>query len=135
MNAADARFVQRLARLILDGRTAPRVVDVDRLRRIAYAPLERGLYGFINFDTTPYTVVLNALSDAPRQELALAHELMHIVVRDAKIPLSHEQMHTITMFMVNEIIPTLLKARAHWQRGGDTARDDRTQWPSSEFTR
>lgn len=69
------------------------------------------VFGFINMARKPYRIAVNTNPRIPlqRQVIALVHELLHGIAYTYKMPLKHEQLHTLAVNFITEIVPAVSK--------------------------
>lgn len=95
-----------------------RLYELDRdLFTVSEAALPSGTNAFVKLGQLPYEIVLNNRIEAGRKEIALAHELLHVVTELTKVHLEHDQLHVLAVFLITEIIPTIVRYRMAKEHG------------------
>jgi hypothetical protein len=75
--------------------------------------MPRGIYGEIDFDQMPYRIRVNRGAVNSRIRLAYVHEMVHAIDEQAKFGISHDQIHALAMYILNEILPGYLALDTH----------------------
>jgi len=69
--------------------------------------LPSGVYGMINTDKKPFRIRLNRNVPFPRMMVSAAHETLHAMADLYKLNVSHDQIHGLAFFLVDNVIPLL----------------------------
>jgi hypothetical protein len=84
------------------------VADIRYVDRI-HTPDGRPAYGHIDYSVFPFRVRIAKGVPKGRQLVTLVHELVHAISRLRKIGLSEDQVHTVAIGIIGDIIPVLEK--------------------------
>jgi len=74
---------------------------------VSMGTLPDGEYGRTYLDERPFKVVIAGNATDERQRLALVHELLHVYGEVHKLNITHEQLHSLSYFILSEVIPGL----------------------------
>jgi len=69
--------------------------------------LPSGVYGMINTEKKPFRIRLNRNVPFPRMMVSAAHETLHAMADLYKLNVSHDQIHGLAFFLVDNVIPLL----------------------------
>lgn len=69
--------------------------------------LRDGLYGWVDLGKVPFEIQLNGRVLTQRKAVSLIHEMMHVWTRMYKIPLSHDNLHRISVGIMTDLLPVL----------------------------
>jgi hypothetical protein len=76
-------------------------------------PMMPGQFGEVNVSTLPYKVKINSEAVNPRQELSLVHEGLHAASQTLKLPIDHQELHSLAAMILSEVIPSVSALRAY----------------------
>lgn len=76
---------------------------------IRFKELPAIIAGMINHKTEE--IFINTRNSKTRQEVALAHELLHLYERFSKEKFDHMTLHRLSVFIVSEIVPKIESLR------------------------
>jgi hypothetical protein len=83
------------------------VLYKNELVKVVMDDLDSDTMGITYFKPRPFLIVLNRNISPGRMEISLVHELLHVYTEVYKINLSHEQLHTLAVFIDTDIIPAV----------------------------
>lgn len=104
-----------------DGEGEAFAVPVEsKVANVFVSPMRKGRYGQTRLDVFPFRVVLNGEIQAPRQQISLVHEMLHVWAELHKLPefhtKYHDKLHDLAVFIYQEIVPVLVRfAKARGQ--------------------
>lgn len=78
---------------------------------VEYTELPHGRYGQVLLTNRPFKIQINNRASKGRSEVSLMHEIVHVMDQLYKLNLTHERVHDIATFMVNEAVPAVVAAQ------------------------
>lgn len=66
------------------------------------------VYGQIRIDHMPYRIQINRNMVDSRAKVSFVHETLHAITELLKLGLSHEQLHSLSVFITSEVLPGYL---------------------------
>lgn len=76
-----------------------------------------GYFGEIDIGSDPMRITIGNDIGEARGKIALSHELVHMLNRMLKLPLSHEQVHNMGVSLVREYLPVMRALDKHFSKG------------------
>jgi len=89
-----------------DGLSSGPVFD-SNVVTVDVGTLPDGVYGETQIDTLPFKVTINKDITGSRGQIALAHEMGHVMDETYKLNLSHDQVHQVGVFAATEMLPAM----------------------------
>jgi hypothetical protein len=106
--------VYRAKKLALSG-----PVFESRFSRVKVGKTPPNTFGFVDFSSAPYNIVVSPDITDDRMALSLIHEFWHVMDKHFKLDLPHGQLHAMADFTLGEMIPALLALNEHLLRNRD----------------
>jgi hypothetical protein len=79
--------------------------------RASLVPMGEKNFGEVNVSSLPYEVKINSEAVDPRQELSLVHEGLHAASQTLKLPIDHQELHSLAAMILAEVIPSVTALR------------------------
>jgi hypothetical protein len=95
------------------GRFKEGLIFRNGLVSVEFGNLPSDTIGLTFLNKRPFRIVLNSRIAPGRLEVSLVHEMLHVYTNVYKINLPHEQLHTLSVFMLTDIMPALKKYKEH----------------------
>jgi hypothetical protein len=73
------------------------------------------IHGCVNLSKTPYPIKINKNQPKGRARKAMVHEMVHIIAKEAKIPMNERQVHQMALYIEEELLPMMEKFEEQWE--------------------
>jgi hypothetical protein len=75
----------------------------------------RLIHGCVDLSKTPYPIRINKNQPKGRARKAMVHEMVHIIAKEAKIPMNERQVHQMALYIEEELLPMMEEFERQWE--------------------